>query len=370
MKKYFLIFIAMCNFSVSLIAYSASAEKVFLIASPSIVVIHIFDNQNQYAGQGSGVVVGSNKVVTNCHVAEALPDLIVKIDYKGKTYQSKEVAHLKDYDLCLLETSGINAPVAQIKSASKLNVGQKVYAIGAPKGFDLSITDGLISSIRKDKDSAIIQTSAAISPGSSGGGLFDENGQLIGITTFKVLDAESINFAHIADHVIDLLEMSADINSTKSITIPLSVEEGNNWLAEMSKRLENTISDKEYREDFLRTLHYEATRAGLDPQMVLAFIEVVSGFKKYASNSSGDGLMRVNKIWIQKIGSPDHNLFKLRLNLRYGCTILRHYIDVEKGDLHKALNLYNGSPENNPDFPNQVLKTWRTKWDYQPKMVN
>lgn len=137
------------------------------------------------------------------------------------------------------------------------------------------------------------------------------------------------------------------------------------WLAEMSRRLEKRIPDKEFRLDFLRTVHYEATRAGLDPQMVLGLIQVESGFKKYAVSSVGArGFMQVMPFWVRQIGTPDQNLFHLRVNLRYGCTILRHYLDIERGDLYRALGRYNGSL-GRPQYPNLVLGAWRKHWDYK-----
>ncbi len=147
-------------------------------------------------------------------------------------------------------------------------------------------------------------------------------------------------------------------------------EEGNAWLIEMSQRLKKRIPDDIYREDFLRTVHYEATRAGLDPQMVLGLIQVESGFKKYALSSVGArGFMQVMPFWVRSIGASDHNLFHLRLNLRYGCTILRHYLDIEHGDLYRALGRYNGSL-GRPQYPNLVLGAWRKNWDYTRKNWN
>lgn len=147
-------------------------------------------------------------------------------------------------------------------------------------------------------------------------------------------------------------------------------EEGEAWLAEMSLRLQKRLPDAAYREDFLRTVHYEATRAGLDPQMVLGLIQVESGFKKYAVSSVGArGFMQVMPFWSRSIGAPDHNLFLLRTNLRYGCTILRHYIDIEKGDLYRALGRYNGSL-GKPQYPNLVLGAWKKHWDYTPQNLN
>lgn len=146
-----------------------------------------------------------------------------------------------------------------------------------------------------------------------------------------------------------------------------SADEGEFWLTEMSLRLQKRMPDQAYREDFLRTVHYEATRAGLDPQMVLGLIQVESGFKKYAVSSVGArGFMQVMPFWSRSIGASDHNLFLLRTNLRYGCTILRHYIDIEKGDLYRALGRYNGSL-GKPHYPNLVLGAWKKHWDYAPQ---
>lgn len=143
-------------------------------------------------------------------------------------------------------------------------------------------------------------------------------------------------------------------------------QEGQAWMAEMSKRLKRRIPDEAYREDLLRTVHYEATRAGLDPQMVLGLIQVESGFNKYAVSSVGArGFMQVMPFWVRSIGAKEQNLFHLRINLRYGCTILRHYIDIEHGDLYRALGRYNGSL-GQPQYPNMVLGAWRKNWAYTP----
>jgi soluble lytic murein transglycosylase-like protein len=138
--------------------------------------------------------------------------------------------------------------------------------------------------------------------------------------------------------------------------------EADMWLNEMSQRLQKRIPDAEYRIDFLGTVHYEATRAGLDPQMVLGLIEVESGFKKYAVSSAGArGYMQVMPFWVKEIGAAKHNLFHLRINLRYGCTILRHYLDIENGDLYRALGRYNGSL-GHPEYPNLVRAAWHNNW--------
>lgn len=140
--------------------------------------------------------------------------------------------------------------------------------------------------------------------------------------------------------------------------------EGEAWLNQMSVRLQKRIPDETYRKDFLKSVHYEATRAGLDPQVVLGLIQVESGFKKYAVSSVGArGYMQVMPFWVRSIGNNDHNLFDMRLNLRYGCTILRHYLDIERGNYFRALGRYNGSL-GKPQYPNMVVNTWRKHWEY------
>lgn len=136
------------------------------------------------------------------------------------------------------------------------------------------------------------------------------------------------------------------------------------WLAEMSRRLTRTIPDREYREDLLATVYYEASRAGLDPELVMGLIEVESGFRKYAVSTVGaHGYMQVMPFWVQQIGTPGQDLFHLRTNLRYGCTILRHYLDIERGDLFRTLGRYNGSL-GQAEYPNMVLAAWKRHWVY------
>jgi soluble lytic murein transglycosylase-like protein len=138
------------------------------------------------------------------------------------------------------------------------------------------------------------------------------------------------------------------------------------WLAEMSTRLAKRIPDPEQRSEFLITVQYEASRAGLDPQLVLAVITHESAFRKYAiSSASARGYMQVMPFWVRLIGSPEHNLFHLRTNLRYGCVILRHYLDIEKGDVVRALARYNGSL-GRFEYPNVVLGFLERQWRWSP----
>lgn len=137
------------------------------------------------------------------------------------------------------------------------------------------------------------------------------------------------------------------------------------WLSEMSRQLAKRIPDERYRQDLLLSVHYEATRAGLDPQLVLGLIQIESNFRKYAVSSAGArGYMQVMPFWSKLLAQSEDNLFHLRTNLRYGCTILRHYLDIEKGDLFRALGRYNGSL-GKADYPNKVYAAWQ-RWAYQP----
>ena len=144
-----------------------------------------------------------------------------------------------------------------------------------------------------------------------------------------------------------------------------SQAEGAAWLVDMSRRLEKHIPDDVTRQDFLVTVQYEASRAGLDPQLVLGVIQVESKFRKYAVSKAGArGYMQVMPFWTKLIGDGNQNLFNLRTNFRYGCTILRHYLDIERGDTFRALARYNGTLGKSR-YPDNVLRAWTTDWDYE-----
>ena len=139
------------------------------------------------------------------------------------------------------------------------------------------------------------------------------------------------------------------------------------WLGDMSDRLVKRMPDRQGRLEFLQTLWYEARRAGLDPSLVLGLIQVESAFRKYAVSPVGaHGYMQVMPFWTRVIGDGDRSkLFHMQTNLRYGCSILRMYIDIEKGDLFLALGRYNGS-RGRPDYPNAVRAAWRN-WEHKPE---
>ena len=134
------------------------------------------------------------------------------------------------------------------------------------------------------------------------------------------------------------------------------------WLGEMSTRLKRRKPENMTRVEFLETLWYESTRAGLEPALVLGLVQVESGFRKYAISAAGArGYMQVMPFWARLIGDGDSaRLFHMQTNLRFGCVILRHYLDVERGDLFLALGRYNGS-RGRAEYPNAVFgarKAW------------
>lgn len=134
------------------------------------------------------------------------------------------------------------------------------------------------------------------------------------------------------------------------------------WLLDMSGRLAKRVPDPAERMQLLRRVHYEARRVDLPPELVLAVIEVESAFDRWAISVAGaQGLMQVMPFWLEELGRPNDSLHAPEVNLRLGCTILRHYLDMEKGDLRRALARYNGSL-GRAEYPNRVLDALRYRW--------
>jgi hypothetical protein len=148
---------------------------------------------------GSGVVIDHEVVLTNCHVVKRGSALAVRFA-DGTKSASVELAD-ESLDLCRLSVPGLKAPPVAIGNVSALRTGQRVYAVGAPMGLDLTISDGIVSALREVEDGTVIQTTTPISPGSSGGGLFDLSGRLVGIMTFQHRYGQNLNFAVPADWI-------------------------------------------------------------------------------------------------------------------------------------------------------------------------
>ncbi|HYP69223.1 MAG TPA: serine protease [Thiobacillaceae bacterium] len=183
--------------------FAKTPEEVFEIASKSVVAIKVLDeNDNKLTMIGSGVVVTRNEVITNCHVAEKGRFLLVR--HQGLDHAAILTARLRQHDLCLLRVRDLAGQPVVLGVATKLRVGTPVYAIGAPEGLELSLSNGLVSQLRGGEGLPIIQTTAPISPGSSGGGLFDSEGRLVGITTFFLAGGQNLNFAMPVDWLPEL----------------------------------------------------------------------------------------------------------------------------------------------------------------------
>jgi soluble lytic murein transglycosylase-like protein len=149
---------------------------------------------------------------------------------------------------------------------------------------------------------------------------------------------------------------------SESADVDLADMDTRAWVRAMTPRMIGHFADEGAARRFLALTRYEAMRAGLDPQLVLAVMDVESHFRKYAVSKAGArGLMQVMPFWVQLIGVPGQDLFAERTNLRYGCTILRYYIDREHGNLVNALERYNGTL-GQADYPNRVLRAWKARW--------
>ena len=187
---------------------ASPAEDVYKKVSPSVVTIGIFSTQGELQGTGSGVVVAKGKVITNDHVAGGASGILVR--HKNKNYPARILRSLANegWDMVLLDVPTLPAPAVDVLGAGVLRIGQAVYALGSPLGLELTLTTGIVSSLRPIRGHNVIQTSAPISPGSSGGGLFDEAGSLIGITTSKEIaeHSEGLAYALPAELASELLE--------------------------------------------------------------------------------------------------------------------------------------------------------------------
>ncbi len=213
MRQSFLIFLVLLAFPGQ--GSALDPASLFKKVSPSVVVVRSTeqDRPGSKAGsQGSGVVIADNTVITNYHVVKYAP--VLRIEYQGKRYKAKIQYADVERDLCQLIVEDLAAPPIDKVSYKTLGTGDGVFAIGAPQGLDLTLSQGLISSIRVKGESILIQTSAAISKGSSGGGLFDKEGRLIGITTLMVSTGQNLNFAVPADWIDELPGRSV-VNSEK-----------------------------------------------------------------------------------------------------------------------------------------------------------
>jgi tetratricopeptide (TPR) repeat protein len=196
-----LIATAVCSHAASIHAQN-DAQRVFGLVSPSIVTVHALDENSRLEGQGSGIIIGAGKVATNCHVVRDAHSLKVRTA-KGEL-SATWVTRDPTRDLCLLTVVGLDGTVARIRAYKELAVGERVFAVGNPLGFELSVSEGLISALTQVRGEPTLITNAALSPGSSGGGLFDMQGRLVGVTTAILGIGQNLNLVLPADWINEL----------------------------------------------------------------------------------------------------------------------------------------------------------------------
>jgi len=187
-------------------AQAATPEHIFAQAAPSVVMVEVLDTQGGVAAQGSGVITGPGMVITACHVAQAGRRL--RVWHRHTPFAATLGYADPQRDLCQVRTSQLQAPPVARGSIKTLAVGQPVYVISAPQGLSLTFTAGIISALRPVQGSYLIQTDAAVSPGSSGGGLFDRAGRLIGMPSFQLQEGQQLNFALPVDWIVDVARQS------------------------------------------------------------------------------------------------------------------------------------------------------------------
>lgn len=199
---------------ITLNANAKTANEIFNTVSSSIVVIQTYDSMGKTKKFGSGVVISNGTVATNYHVIENAAQ--IKVFYKKAVYVATQLYSDEDRDVCILVVTGLKAPAVILGKTSLLKVGSRIYAIGAPQGMELTLSDGLISSLRPVADGQYIQITAPISHGSSGGGLFDTEGRLIGLTTFYLKESQQLNFAVPVEWISDLAKSKVSSQKPKS----------------------------------------------------------------------------------------------------------------------------------------------------------
>ncbi|GGH65538.1 hypothetical protein GCM10010975_33450 [Comamonas phosphati] len=189
-------------------AYALDAEEIFRRVSPAVVMVKTYDEKNTQLGTGSAVTVAPESLLTNCHVLAR--SRRIEIKHEDARYDA-ELVHIDvERDLCQIRARGFKAKPVEIGNSDAVPVGKKVYALGNPRALELTLSDGLVAALRRDGSGVLryIQTTAPISPGSSGGGLFDPDGKLIGITAMVRLDSQNMNFAVPINMLRDLPERS------------------------------------------------------------------------------------------------------------------------------------------------------------------
>lgn len=231
-------------------AYALSPEEVFERVAPSVWNVQTFDRQDKPLGYGSAVVIDKGMLVTNCHVLARAKSF--KVFHGKQSYAGKLESPDVERDLCRIGVPELPAPAVPLARMANLKVGQKVYAIGNPRQLDLTMSDGIISGFRDIEGLRVIQTTAAISPGSSGGGLFDVEGRLVGITTFQFLNTvgQNLNFAHPAEWILEVPERAKAALAARAEKMAAETKAGEAETSPYPRRLIGEEFAAHFRETF------------------------------------------------------------------------------------------------------------------------
>lgn len=212
-------------------AVAKTPEQILAQVSPSVVGVDVIDVHGKSIGQGSGVVIGEGQVITSCQgIKEGVKEAKKwQVHQSGRTFNAALQSAAPDRDLCQLNVSRLPAPRIALGTAKKLGVGQRIYAVGAPmggagqEGWKPILSEGMVSILRPYEGSQYVEISAATSPGASGGGLFDDQGRLIGILSRQSIEGQNLTFAMPVDWIAELAKPAQPVPAATK-------KDGLNWL--------------------------------------------------------------------------------------------------------------------------------------------
>jgi len=231
----------LCMLGQASAALALSGEDVYLLAKSSVVAVLVLDKADKAVSFGSGVIVAQDRIATNCHVIDGGATVFAEIG--EELLPASKVSRAARQDLCLLRAPTGSIPPARLRRIQGLRVGEQVYAIGNPQGLRHTLTPGLISQLWEVEGRPVIQTSAPISPGSSGGGLFDAEARLVGITTrMSREDSQNLNFAMPVDWIADTVANAVVPHEQQIAQLESAVRRKQAELDEQRRRLEEIRS--------------------------------------------------------------------------------------------------------------------------------
>jgi tetratricopeptide (TPR) repeat protein len=298
-------------------AQAMTASQVYEKVSNSIVVVYGLDENGKGQTYGSGVVIPGGAVVTNCHVIDMAS--AIKVNYQKKSYPAVAQYIDLERDVCTLVPKGLVAPSVGLGNTDNLKIGERVYAIGAPKGLELTLSEGIISSLRNIDGDLHIQHTAPISRGSSGGGLFDEEAKLIGLPTFYLKEGQQLNFAVPVEWVRQLPERHA-----------AAIKNSETYKKRLDKFIELTKA-----EDYLNMLRLARAWAKETPDDSFALF--VMGYAYSMLQHFDEALESLERSVLIK---PTNVLAWNRLGIVY----------LEKKQLDKAVNAFKNAIYHEPDY--------------------